>query len=372
MLPRPDELSRLDASLLRSFLELVLHPTALAVIGHGVDLGLFEALARPDPALPRVEAPATGVDAVALEIAVELGLGLDLLRRTSQGVALTPLSRTFLTRASPYRLLGLVEHYRGYLGAASTLPSALSSLPRAERTMWRPGAAREEFGRYFAARQAYNESRRAYYTDTAYLLLRAHRQRDLGRPSSACDVGAGPGAFACLLSKSLGGVQTYALEASYAFPEYRARSEAMLREELAAVELLAANALVDPWPEDIGLITFNRLLSGVPREGARAWIDRAYAALAPGGVLAAVDMFLSGDPSHDRWVTTVVAQWMAKVGHAMQDPPAGPDDDRRQWGWSRPWHVDELRELLHAGGFVDLFAAPADIPFTLVGGRKPG
>ncbi|MCB9569445.1 MAG: class I SAM-dependent methyltransferase [Myxococcales bacterium] len=235
-----------------------------------------------------------------------------------------------------------------------------------------PGAKREDHERYFAARQAYNESRRRYFSDTAWLLLRAHLGHDLASRRVACDIGSGPGAFACLLRKAFPQLRAIAIDTSFAFDEYRQRSEAMLAEEGVEVELRASNALLDPLPDDVDLITFNRLLSGIPREGAGAWLDRAFDALAPGGVFAAADMFMSGVASHDRHVAAVIGLWMGRDRHVLDtDPPTSPDDDRHQWGWSRPWHAAELEALLRARGFVDTFSSPADPPFTLVGGRKP-
>ena len=85
-----------------------------------------------------------------------------------------------------------------------------------------------------------------------------------------------------------------------------------------------------------------------------------------------VDMVMSGDPHHDRLVSLVVSQWMAKDRYVIaREPPTSADDDKHQWGWSRPWRAAELRRRLEAHGFVDTFQAAVDPPFTLVGGIKP-
>ena len=372
-LPTRGEVEGVDAGMLRAFMELVLSPIALAVISDAIDLGVFEALAEgplEEPALAAALGEAEG--SVRIEILGEFGVGFGLLTRDGRRLALTAMGASFLVARSPLRLLGLCEHYRAYLVGAASMGDALRGARRARRTMWRPGTGRAEHERYFAARQAYNESRRAYFTDTAWLLLRAHLRHDLASRRRACDVGSGPGAFACLLARAFPGVRATAFDASFAFDAYRRESEAMAAREGARVDFVAGNVLLDPLPAGVDLVTYNRLLSGVPRDGADAWIERAFAALAPGGVFAAADMFMSGEASHDRHVAAVVGLWTSRDYFLLaRDPPTSPDDDRQQWGWSRPWHAEELVDRLRAHGFVDTFAGPADPPFTVVGGVKP-
>jgi hypothetical protein len=367
------EVEGVDAGALRRFVEFVLNPLSLAIVARGIDDGIFEALAAEPRGLAELGA-AIGAEpgSVGLEMTVELGRGLGLFAGDTSRIELGELSRRFLTQGSSLRLLGLVDHYRRYLPAAASLPEALRRTPRAKRTMWRPGAEREEHRAYFAARQAYNESRRDYFHDTAYLLLRGHLRHGLGQRRRLCDVGAGPGAFACLVKKCFPAIDAIAVDVSFSFDAYRERSQAVAAAEGIDVAFVGANALLDPLPEGVDVITLNRLISGVPRDGADAWIERAFAALAPGGVLAMVDMVMSGDPEHDRLVALVVAQWMAKDRYLIAgEPPTDPNDDKHQWGWSPPWRGEELEARLRAHGFVDTFTRAADPPFTLVGGIRP-
>ncbi len=372
-----------EAELLREFMGLTLNPASLAVIVRLVELGLVDTLGDGVWPLEALMPEATGkrrgvgVEAtgeqrgVGVEAAVELGCGLGLLRRTGAGLKASPLARRFLARSSPLRLLGHVEHYASYLKAASAIAPALASPRRSRRSMWAAGQDREAHDRYFAARQAYNESRRAYFWESSYLLLRAHLQRDLTGHRRACDVGAGPAGFAALLARGFSGLEVHAVDASFAHESYRRRTAEALAAEGAEVTLWGSNALHDPLPVGLDLVTFNRLVSGVPRDGVDAWLGRAHAALEPGGVLAAVDYIMTGDPHHDRYTAMVVAQWMGKDRHLLStEPPAGPDDDKHQWGWTRPWRVDELREALRRAGFVEVGFAAADPPFTLVWGRR--
>lgn len=389
MLPTLDELRSLRPELLHELMELTLNPAALAVIVRLVELGLVERVLADGGTSPAAlgehlrRAVLDGQDAedteaelreraeVGLEMVLELGAGLGLLAITDGLVRATELSATFLARGSSLRLLGHVEHYASYLPSSASISRALRQTRRSRRSMWTTGRARDDHASYFAARQAYNESRRAYFWDSSYLLLRAHLQRELSGHRRACDVGAGPAGFAALLAKSFPALQVHAVEANLAHEAYHRRTLESLRAEGVEITLLGTNALLDPLPPQLDLVTYNRLLSGVPRDGVDAWIERAHESLVPGGVLAAVDYVMTGDPRHDRAVAVVVAQWMGKDRHQLaQSPPTDPHDDKHQWGWTRPWHAAELCEALRRGGFEHVGFAAADPPFTLVFGTR--
>lgn len=398
MLPSLVEVEGLPAALLRELVDLTLDPVALAVIVRLVELGLVERLATQGGATPEVLAeelraaaserdePWDEPDEVGLEMVLELACGLGLLARRGGLVHDTELSRTFLARGSSLRLLGHVEHYASYLPSAGAILPALARTRRSRRSMWTGAGDRDAHARYFAARQPYNESRRAYFWDSSYLLLRAHLRRGLlWRPPKlvafgaeglaghrrACDVGAGPAGFAALLAKARPGLEVHAVDASLAEATYRDRTREALRAEGVEVTLWGLDALHDPLPDGFDLVTFNRLLSGVPRDGVGAWLDRARTMLVPGGVLAAADYVLTGDPDHDRFVARVVAQWMGKDHHLLAaSPPTDPHDDKHQWGWTRPWHAQELGEALVRAGFRDVGLVAADPPFALVYGTR--
>lgn len=390
VLPTLAEIRALRSELLQALVELTLNPASLAVIVRLVELGILErviadggtrpaALLEPLRHAALAEPDAEGTPAerieraeVGLEMLLELGAGLGLVTVSEGLVRATALSATFLSQGSSLRLLGHVDHYAGTLPSAASIPAALRHTRRSRRSMWTTGRDRDDHARYFEARRAYNESRRAYFWDSSLLLLRAHLHRELAGHRRACDVGAGPAGFAALLAKCFPALRVHAVEANLAHADYRDRTLAMLQAEGVEVELLGTNALFDPLPERLDLVTFNRLLSGVPRDGVDAWIERARQALVPGGVLAAVDYVMTGDPRHDRAVALVVAQWMGKDHHLLaRDPPTDPHDDKHQWGWTRPWHATELCAALERGGLVDVGYAAADPPFTLVYGTRP-
>ena len=383
MLPSLAEIEGLRAELLRELVELTLDPVALAVIVRLVELGVVErlvdeggasaeqlAMEQRAAAHERGEAWDEPAE-VGLEMVLELSRGLGLLELRERDLHATELARTFLARRSRLQLLGHVEHYASYLPSAASILPALGRTRRSRRSMWTAGQDRDAHARYFAARQPYNESRRAYFWDSSYLLLRAHLRRSLAGHRRACDVGAGPAGFAALLARHVPGLEVHAVDANLADEGYRRRTAEALRAEGVEVTLWGLDALHDPLPAGLDLVTFNRLLSGVPRDGVDAWIERAGAALIPGGVLAAVDYVMTGDPTHDRFVTRVVAQWMGKDHRLLTtSPPTDPHDDKHQWGWTPPWHASELGEALRRAGFRDVGCVAADPPFALVFGTR--
>ncbi|WP_434425727.1 hypothetical protein [Nannocystis pusilla] len=192
------------------------------------------------------------------------------------------------------------------------------------------------------------------------------------RPTaSSATFGAGPAAFAAILKAAAPHLQVHAAEVTYKDPAYLAATAADLRAESLDVVLHAVNVLHEPLPPEIDLLTANRLFSGLDRHGAEGWAARLHAALAPGGTLAMVDFFATGDPAHDRSLAALVAQWMAWNRHELQRVPlTDPSDDRHAWGWNPPWRCDELARLLARVGFHDIRTRSVAPPFALVEARK--
>jgi hypothetical protein len=302
---------------------------------------------------------------------LELGCGTGLFARRDRRYELTALSRTFFLNNSPLRLLGLVERHRRYVAAIAALPAALRETKRADRRVWSDRADAGAQADYFRARAAFNEASRDYFRDTACLLARAHCERDLQAHRVVCDIGAGPAAFAAILKAAAPHLQVHAAEVTYKDPAYLATTAADLRAADLDVALHAINVLHEPLPPAVDLLTANRLFSGLGRDGAEGWAQRLHAALAPGGTLALVDFFATGEPAHDRSLAALVALWMAWNRHELQlRPLTDPSDDRHAWGWNPPWRCEELARLLARVGFHDIRARSVVPPFALVEARK--
>ncbi|MDC0723723.1 class I SAM-dependent methyltransferase [Nannocystis bainbridge] len=365
-LPSLAAIARVPHDLLAAAVALCLDPVALPVLLQALDLDLLSRLARGPATLGEL---ADGTGDVALEMTLELGRGFGLFTLCDDRHGLTDLATTCFLATSPLRLLGLVDRHRRYVAAIAALPDALHSTPRADRRVWSQQADQGAQADYFRARAGFNEASRDYFRDTAALLARAHCERDLAAHRVVCDIGAGPAAFAAILKSAAPHLQVHAAEVTYKDPAYLATTAADLQG--LEVALHPVNVLHEPLPPAIDLLTANRLFSGLGRDGAEGWARRLHAALAPGGTLALVDFFATGEPAHDRSVAALVALWMAWNRHELQRAPiVEAHDDRRAWGWNPPWRCDELSDLLARVGFRDVRSRSVVPPFALVEARK--
>ncbi|WP_143141022.1 class I SAM-dependent methyltransferase [Nannocystis exedens] len=371
-MPSLAAIARVPDDLVAAAVALCLDAAALPVLLRALDLDLPARLARGPATLDGLAAEeADRATSVALEMVLELGCGFGLFARRDRRYELTVLARTCFLADSPLRLLGLVERHRRYVAAIAALPAALRETKRADRRVWSSEADAGAQADYFRARAAFNEASRDYFRDTASLLARAHCRRDLAAHRVVCDVGAGPAAFAAILKAAAPHLQVHAVEITYEDPAYLATTAEDLRAAGLDVALHALNVLHEPLPPAIDLLTANRLFSGLDRDGADGWAERLYAALAPGGTLALVDFFATGEPAHDRSVAALVALWMAWNRHELQRAPlTDPSDDRHAWGWNPPWRCDELARVLARAGFHDIRARSVVPPFALIEARK--
>ncbi|MCY1064706.1 class I SAM-dependent methyltransferase [Nannocystis sp. RBIL2] len=371
-MPTLAAIAQVPDDLVAAAVALCLDAAALPVLLGALDLDLPARLARGPASLDWLAAEqADRVSDVALEMLLELGCGFGLFAVRDRRYELTVLARTFFLENSPLRLLGLVDRHRRYVDAIGALPAALRETKRADRRVWSQAADASAQADYFRARAAFNEASRDYFRDTASLLARAHCRRDLQAHRIVCDVGAGPAAFAAILKSAAPHLQVHAAEVTYKDPAYLAATADDLHAADLDVALHAVNVLHEPLPPEIDLLTANRLFSGLDRSGAEGWAARLHAALAPGGTLALVDFFATGDPAHDRSLAALVAQWMAWNRHELQRVPlTDPSDDRHAWGWNPPWRCDELARLLARVGFHDIRTRSVVPPFALVEARK--
>jgi len=372
-LPTLAAIAQVPADLLEQAVAVCLDATAFPVLARLLDLGLPERLARGPATLGWLaDELADLATPVSLHMTTELACAYGLLTLRDQRLELGALTRTCFLDHSPLRLLGLVERHRRYVAAIGALPAALRETRLADRRLWSDQASAHEQAAYFKARGAFNEASRGYFWDTAALLARAHTGRDLRMHRIVCDVGAGPAAFAAILQRAAPHLQVHAAEVNYADPAYLASTAAALHALGATVELHPINVLHQSLPPDIDLLTANRLFSGLSRAGAEGWARRLHDAIAPGGTLALVDFFATGEPAHDRSLAALLSLWMAWNHHELErDPPTDPRDDRHAWGWNAPWRCDELAALLERVGFRAVRSRSVVPPFALVEATRP-
>jgi predicted O-methyltransferase YrrM len=241
----------------------------------------------------------TGVPANRLETLLSALTSVGLLVRRDEGWANAPGSERYLVRGSPadfgdyyrYQIDRIVYPALAHLGAG--MAGDLSGLaPRVQ-----------------TARDSADDFTRAQHAGSmgpAYLLSRAI---DLGGRQSLLDVGAGSGAFAITLCRAAPSLRATLLD----FPNMlevarRFVDEARLADRIA---LLPGGALEVAWPAAQDVVLMSYLLSAVPGRDIEPLLDRAWDALAPGGLLLVHDFMLdedrAGPPLAAAWFLTYLA-----------------------------------------------------------------
>jgi uncharacterized protein (TIGR02266 family) len=225
---------------------------------------------------------------------------------------------------------------------------------------------------YIKSRTDYYEETRAYYWDSAILLMRAHLEYDIAQYSSVCDIGAAGGGFPCLLKKCFPALSVRAVDFSYTLPDFHDRTRAAVAAERVEVELIGADVLYDPVPSGADLITLNRVLSLVSERDVPFWLTKLFDALPSGGSLAIVDYLATRDEKFDRVLAhwwTLMMGWFDHLKTRGASPPVQPGGTRG--AWIAPPSCDHISASLRQAGFRDLFVSKAFPPFVVIRATKP-
>lgn len=372
MLPTLEVIRQLPSELVREFMELNYNPLSLAVVRRALQLGLDE-LVPPDGIA--IDELRTRVDATptSLDMTLRLGAGFRLFEIHGERVLPGILTRTFLAPTAPMPLRGQHTRYVRALDAVGALRDALESIEHDNSTMYTSETSERDQEKYFENRRAWDRANREYFVHTAAVLARAHATRDLSRHHTVMDIGAGPATFLCILKQAFPHLRAIAADISYKFPDVLAEIEAIVKSTGQQVELVEHNFLAEVrLAERVDLITFNRVLSGVPSRARPTWLRRALDHLEPGGVLAVADFCETGEPDHDRTIAMLFALSKTWTFHRLRTTP--PAERTGAWageGWTPPLRTDELAAQMREVGFVDVQWHTADAPFAIVEGRRP-
>jgi predicted O-methyltransferase YrrM len=175
---------------------------------------------------------------------------------------------------------------------------------------------------------------------------------DLSGAKTLLDVGGGTGAFAITLCKAFPQLAATVVE----FPNVADLGEAFVaRAGLSdRIRYLKGNALEAEWPEGQDAILMSYLLSGVPDHAHEALFTRAFAHLAPGGLLMIHDFVVDADRSGPK----NTALW--QLQHTAFTPEARSIAD------------DWLERRLVAAGFKDVLVEVLIPGMTKIAtGRRP-
>jgi predicted O-methyltransferase YrrM len=136
----------------------------------------------------------------------------------------------------------------------------------------------------------YTRAQHAGSLGPAYLLARSI---DLSSRRALLDVGAGSGAFAITLCRSVSSLHATLID----FPHMLEVARGYVDEAGLAdrIRFLPGSALEVVWPEPRDVVLMSYLLSAVPGRDIDSLLDRAWKTLSPGGLLLIHDFMLDED-----------------------------------------------------------------------------
>jgi ubiquinone/menaquinone biosynthesis C-methylase UbiE len=264
-----------------------------------LDQNLFSQLSGQEKTLSELSAD-TGIAPNRLNTLLGALTALGLLVHSSAGYANSPAAERYLVRGAP-NYFG--DYYR--LQIDKQIYPSFEQL--SEGLAGRPVAS--VFGRFQNPQEAelYSTAQHEGSAGPGILLARAV---DLTECHKLLDVGGGSGAFSIALCRRYPGISSTIID----FPSVvaigrRYVEEARLGER---IEFVAGDALQVEWPAAQDAVLMSYLVSAVSEADVDTLLDRALAALAPGGVLIIHDFMLDGDRRGPReaaiWFLAYVAQ----------------------------------------------------------------
>jgi 2-polyprenyl-3-methyl-5-hydroxy-6-metoxy-1,4-benzoquinol methylase len=377
MLPSHEALRAIDRAAVKRLFELHVDPHGIGVITRCLELRLFERLERSE--LPRGEidhAGGFGHDRGAHDLLVEAALAFGLIEETAGRLRNSAMTKHHLLSTSPVPLLGLTERYGMYSSGIGNLASTLRFMRASDRTLWSSRSDVSKQDAVFAQRQRYSpqaDPRRRYFWDTASVLALPHLDRAVPSGAVIVDVGCALGSLLVLLSRIYPGARVSGVDIDLRNPDYLEVARALIAEERADVELLAANVLASTADVPAAdLVTGNRILSGVTPALGAGWASTFFGLLKPGGAFVGVDFLLTGEAHHDAVFMRNFLQVMSWNYTELTQRPVYDDmDERVTWGWTSPWQPHDVHGVLTGAGFVDVEVKSLVPPLAVITARRP-
>ncbi len=167
------------------------------------------------------------------------------------------------------------------------------------------------------------------------------------------DLGGGDGAFTVAALQHAPRLKAKVVD----LPPVAALARERIRQQNAdgSAEAVDGDIFADPLPSGADLITLVRVLHDHNDEAVSGLLQKAHAALEPGGVLLIAEP-MAGFPRGTPQVDTYFGIYLLAMGQG------------------RPRSVDEITALLKEAGFAEVRALPTNIPLltqVVIGRRKP-
>ncbi len=254
----------------------------------GLHLGVFDALAEGPQTLDELAAR-SGTDRDALQTLLTGLVSLDLVAKDGARYANTNEATLYLVSNSPnyygdYLRMQIDQQMYPFMQHLPTVVEGKTEdIPYADYEAWMgdPEEAR-----------VFSESQHGGSLGPAAVLA---KRIDMTGRERLLDVGGGTGAFSIMMAKRHPQVRATVLD----FPNVAKLGESFVADEGLSerIAFLPGNALNVDWPGGQDAVLMSYLCSGVPGRAIPELMRRAFAALAPGGLLIVHDFMVDDDRS---------------------------------------------------------------------------
>lgn len=246
----------------------------------GVELDLFTLLAK-EPLTAAELATRGGCDPRATGMLAEALAAMGLLERRAQRFANSPEAARWLVRTAPEYQGYIIRHHHHLMASWARLPYAVRT----------GGPVREGSG--FSDDEWREAFLMGMFNLASGLAPHVARQVDLDGRRHLLDLGGGPGTYAIHFCQANPGLKAKVFD----LPTTRSFAEATIgRYGLAdRIGFHEGDFLADPIPGRYDVAWLSHILHGEGPEGCQEIVDKAVAALEPGGVILVQEFILDDD-----------------------------------------------------------------------------
>jgi len=250
------------------------------------DLGIFAKLAELGPADAHTLATALHLDPRGARLLLDACVALELLQKDGNIYANTAESAVFLVPGAPGDLSGAIRYNRDVYPAWGKLKTLVQSGKPVEKPEFHLGQDAERT-RTFVLSMHY----RALAIGRAVL-----GELDLAGYRTLLDVGGGPGTYSVLIAQSHPEITCTVLD----LPDVVNVAAELIRQQGCAeqVKTLAGDYRTIEFPAGNDVINFFGMFHQESPESIQALLQKAYAALNPGGRVNVMDMMT--DSTHTK------------------------------------------------------------------------
>lgn len=296
------------------------------------DLGVFNRLAKHPDGRAEDIAAALELDPRGARLLLDACAALGLTEKHGDRYRNSPEAQTFLASGSPADLSGAIRYNRDVYAAWGNLRQLVRTGRPVERPETHLGDDAERTRAFVLSMHG-----RALGIGRAVIPL-----LDLSACKTLFDVGGGPGAYSVLAAQAYPGLQCTVLD----LPEVVNIAAELIEEQNMSdrVKTRPGDYRTAEFPDGIDAVFFFGMLHQESPESIQSLMDRAYAALNPGGRVYVLDMMT--DSTHTQ--PAFSALFAVNMALTTQD------------GWV--FSSDELQGWMEHAGFRDFGVQPLPPP----------